>query len=365
MLTMTKADLIWEATISEESNSDLAVILLSYGKVSGKRTQTNKTVIGKNIGKSNETTALVQAWNEILSLGATKIDKGYILINPDVVNGDERFIPTDTIKPMLAVSYSEKLIDSEMFIQPKLDGVRCVAYLKNGDIYLQSRTGKAFMLETVKKALEPLFFDNPKAIFDGEIYVHGWTFQRIVSAVKKQSEDTKLLQYHIYDIVVDEAFHLRTELLNKILLISSRDFKTIRAVETRKISKDKIDFYKSEDIKNGYEGSMIRSMHGFYRQDKRSHSLIKCKEFQDSEFIIVGGVAEELHNGEKGVVYSVQNTDKSISFNVRPRGTMEERTLAFKSLVEDIGSKITVRYQGLTELNVPRFPVAIGVRNYE
>ena len=37
-------------------------------------------------------------------------------------------------------------------------------------------------------------------ILDGEIYIHGKSFQQIVRLVKKLRPESKTLQYHIYDI---------------------------------------------------------------------------------------------------------------------------------------------------------------------
>ena len=45
------------------------------------------------------------------------------------------------IKPMLAHKYNPEKADYPAYIQPKLDGVRCV-FTKNG---AYSRTGKEFM----------------------------------------------------------------------------------------------------------------------------------------------------------------------------------------------------------------------------
>ena len=50
-------------------------------------------------------------------------------------------------KPMLAHKYTESRIDWDkpVYIQPKLDGVRCVATLgRDGGAALTSRTGKRF-----------------------------------------------------------------------------------------------------------------------------------------------------------------------------------------------------------------------------
>ena len=49
-------------------------------------------------------------------------------------------------------------------------------------------------------------------------------------------------------------------------------------------------------------------------------------------------------------------------FSVRPKGTIEMRRDWFKNSKKYIGKKLTVIYQELSELGVPRFPVGKSVR---
>ena len=70
------------------------------------------------------------------------------------------------IKPMLAYKVGKKEIDwnAKNFIQPKLDGVRCI-FTKDG---AYSRTGKQFKnVAHIEEDLEDFFNDNPNSILDG------------------------------------------------------------------------------------------------------------------------------------------------------------------------------------------------------
>ena len=63
------------------------------------------------------------------------------------------------IKPMLAHKYNPDKADYPAYIQPKLDGVRCV-FTKDG---AYSRTGKEFKnVDHIKKALHSVFCSKPK-----------------------------------------------------------------------------------------------------------------------------------------------------------------------------------------------------------
>ena len=64
------------------------------------------------------------------------------------------------------------------------------------------------------------------------------------------------------------------------------------------------------------------------------------------------------------IIYECK-TKEGIAFDVRPRGTIEQRRDWFKNGSKQIGKQLTVRYFELTADNIPRFPVGICVRDYE
>ena len=76
-----------------------------------------------------------------------------------------------THKPMLAHKYDDSRVDwsKPVYIQPKLDGVRCL-FTKDG---AYSRTGKKFMnLRHIEMTLKSFFDKNPDVTLDGELYNH-------------------------------------------------------------------------------------------------------------------------------------------------------------------------------------------------
>ena len=71
------------------------------------------------------------------------------------------------MKPMLAHKFDDSRVDSPqpVYIQPKLDGVRCL-FTKDG---AYSRTGKKFMnLAHIELALIPFFKQQPDVVLDGK-----------------------------------------------------------------------------------------------------------------------------------------------------------------------------------------------------
>ena len=152
-----------------------------------------RSITSKEYSKKNETSCYEQAVFEAKSLVSKKLDDNYAYSIDKIPNdSDGMFLP------MLAHSYDKhsKKIKFPCWIQPKLDGVRMLSKVfakkENGEVSIWSRKGKE--MTTMSKIKEELasVLDEGQSL-DGEIYVHGWDFQRIVSAVKKETKDTDLL----------------------------------------------------------------------------------------------------------------------------------------------------------------------------
>ena len=94
------------------------------------------------------------------------------------------------IKPMLAYLADKKPIsinewEEGVYIQPKLDGVRCL-FQKDG---AYSRTGRKWMnIEHIEENLEGFFKEYPNLILDGELYNHKLKndFEKIISLVRRK-----------------------------------------------------------------------------------------------------------------------------------------------------------------------------------
>ena len=101
-------------------------------------------------------------------------------------------------KPMLAYPVSTKPIDysKPVFMQPKLDGVRCIIQAEpwvtneasGYDVVAYSRTGKEWKnIDHILFNLKPFFQLNPNIVLDGELYNHDFkdNFEKIISMVRK------------------------------------------------------------------------------------------------------------------------------------------------------------------------------------
>ena len=152
----------------------------------------------KNVGKSNETTGEEQAKLEKASLIKEKLKEGYFKTLKEAKEGKD-----SVVLPMLAKEfklYEDKLDWQDLYLQRKMDGMRCLAFIKDNKIKLLSRQGSEIV--TVQHIIDQLSVVKEEVIFDGELYFPGGTFQENMRLVKKyRSGETEKLEYHIYDIV--------------------------------------------------------------------------------------------------------------------------------------------------------------------
>ena len=277
------------------------------------------------------------------------------------------------IKPMLAHKVNDKKIDfnEPVFIQPKLDGVRCL-FTKDG---AYSRTGKQFHnLRYIELRLAPFFDKNPDVILDGELYNHDLRddFEQIISLVRKQKptdEDrlnsADMIQYHVYDYIVPfigyEA-RLKWLMSNKDHLWSN----VVLPVETHRVYKyeEAANMHYDGFLKQGYEGSILR-LNGAYEQ-KRSYNLQKFKDFSDDEATIVGYEAGKgKRTGTLGKFFMMD--DNGIEFGCPPGKGYNYTDLAniLNNVHDYIGKRATFTYFERTKAGNYRHPQFKCIRDYE
>jgi|LauGreDrversion4_2_1035121.scaffolds.fasta_scaffold02916_1 ATP-dependent DNA ligase len=366
----------------EEQSSGHGVIVVEHGYEGGKLQRNEKVIsLGKNIGKKNETTPLQQAIQEARSQWIEKKEKGYEqrlsdgsgdeIESKEEGQGDEkeekgRGVGIDSSAPevMLAHDYHKRSKDIRFpcFVQPKLDGTRCVGVPLKG---LFSRNRKPYPhLDHIRTELDRL---PPQFVLDGELYSTELTFQEIVGLVKAKTlkagdlEKQKKIQLHVYDLICPLTYDERRA--NLSILFRRCTFKHIVLVKTERCEDHKQMLEKHADyISQGYEGIMLRNQDGPYK-GSRSADLQKYKEFLDKEYKIVG--YQEGQGLEQGCVIWTCRTELGTTFACRPRGTREDRQRLFEEGDQYIGKWLTVRYQEETDDGLPRFPVGISFRDYE
>lgn len=259
--------------------------------------------------------------------------------------------------PMLAQTYGKKVMAFPVFAQPKIDGLRCMARMVNGDVELYSRTGAVFhSVDHIRSALHNFLKKNPDLVLDGELYSSDIPFEELSGLCRRGKDQAVGVAYHVFDVVLNEKqFQERMACWKDIRATCVHPVETIMLK-----SADEIEDYMDVCLSKGYEGVVLRDPCGLYEVGHRSWSLQKHKRFHEEEFEITG-FAEGVGR-EKGAVIWECVTKTGKTFRVRPTGDHDQRRKWLTDAPSYIGKMLTVCFQEYTQQGVPRFPVAKAIR---
>ena len=281
------------------------------------------------------------------------------------------------IKPMLAYKVGKKPVDwsENVYMQPKLDGVRCVIKLgDNNEVQAFSRTGKPWLnIAHITNSLHYFFTQHPDIILDGELYNHDLRddFNKIISLVRKtkptpsdRAEASNLVQFHCYDYietVMDQPYGYRASQLMDSDMYSS----CVKYVDTKLVnSKESANIIHQYNLNEGYEGSMLRLDRPY--QQKRSYNLQKFKDFQDAEALIVG-YEEGKGKRENTLGKFLMQDDDGNQFGCPPGKGYNYKSLTniLNNIHDYMGQRATFTYFERTPAGSYRHPLFKTIRNYE
>lgn len=335
--------------------------MLASGEIGNRKRSALYGVTGKNVGRSNETTAEEQA---LFNLGS---DQRKLQDLGHVAQGQARDIP---VLPMLAENYKNRTntIKFPCALQPKLNGLRMIC---DNDYRFKywSRHGKPFSAEVLRH----LEFDAP-FVLDGELLLPPkYKLQEIMSVSKKfygedHDPNSGMLEYCLFDIIdrPDMPFRERYDALSRWYndhhQLSAQGIYLVPTYECT--GPEDVESRFNKIVAAGYEGVMLRNwdstyLPGYY--GLRSTDLMKLKPMEDAEFEIVGVV--DGNGRELGAIMYVCKTSGGAEFTVRPEGPVEERKKLWKGGYKPVGKMLTVRFQELTAEGVPQFPVGVTVQD--
>ena len=283
-------------------------------------------------------------------------------------------------KPMLAYPASDKPIDytKPVYIQPKLDGVRCLIQAEFTDVFKDlkvkaySRTGKEWKnIDHILQDLVPFFDKYPNVILDGELYNHDLKddFETIISLVRRQKPDdidmlesADLVQFHCYDIIDEKLpFQQRIEFVTEALMLLGD---SIYTVDTCRVFKheEALNMHHDDFLANGYEGSILRTNDPY--ACKRSHNLRKFKDFSDTEATITSWV--EGKGKRKGTIGKFMAIDADGNeFGMPVMDNFKKLRTMFKEMQTWVGKTATFTYFERTKAGSYRHPLFKAIRDYE
>ena len=314
LFTRNARDKLQIAKVVLEQKTSSFFIHRTTGQLDGKHTAQPVLEIEKGKAKRS---VLEQANLQYNSIISKYKDKGYKSLS-DLTNDKfenlsyeeiENLIPglkTDgngNLKHMLAKDATKCAISiyNQVFLcSKKLNGVRCsFKYVPETDTVKSiSRGGKDYDCATthIREILKPYLKENPSIILDGELYKHGMHLQTLsgIARLKTWNKRCEELEFWIYDIMDgDSSFSDR---LLKIIDFENNFYSTSTTEQKSKIKFlehvvaqgwNDIKILHDRWVSEGYEGLVGRKPDKKYEFGKRTSSMIKVKDYQDDEFLIV------------------------------------------------------------------------------
>lgn len=353
---------------------------VTFGQLDGKLQSKTTTCIGKNIGKSNETTPHGQAQLEAQAKWDKKVKSGYTT---------DQTAPVSVQLPQKVKAYvgNENKITYPAYSTFKYNGVNATYWLQDdGTLKLTSRGGNEYpaiphLEYSVKHLMQLLGIDS----INGELYIHGEHLQDITSAVKKPKALSKQLTFRFFSFpnysaseeyvkppFTKKSFKYQA---NWLQILKFRNFKgdgevdphtfafdqdrNVEPVEVQKVNNEhELEDHYNLAISQGYEGTVIYNADAEYKFNERSSSVFKYKKAQDAEFQVVAYTFDKNNH----VVYTCR-TPEGLNFKVKRKGTNDERKLDAQNASNNLGKWLTVAFETYSKAQVPLKPVGLNFRN--
>lgn len=202
------------------------------------------------------------------------------------------FVKGEGIKILEPVRYPVR-------VEPKLDGLRCIAIKRNGKVTFFTRNGTELdSMPKIKEVLEAAKFDN--IVLDGEGMAADWNESASVMMSKTQKDDSNLY-YNVFDAMpladweAQECplpYSERTKIVHEVVL-ACVDFTQNATPRVRQVqhimaqNEDELKAYFKRCMDDGYEGVMLKTLNTPYKF-KRSDNILKLKPCVTYEGVIVG-----------------------------------------------------------------------------
>jgi bifunctional non-homologous end joining protein LigD len=271
-----------------------------------------------------------------------------------------------SFSPMLATLIEKPFNDPNWIFEPKLDGYRILASVREGKTHLVSRNGLDVTPRYSFLTKELTRLPAREILLDGEIVAldkNGRScFQCLQNHLNEHSEDIpgitsggSVIIYYVFDVLYFNGFDLSSvPLMERKKLLQS----VIHPSEHLRV----VDYFETEgeslfeaSVKNSLEGILAKEKNSLYESGQRSRNWLKIKVIRSDEFV-VGGFTRGTGNREKsfGSLLLGSYDDKgSLVFNGHVGTGFDDQMLGeMRNRLDDIRSE-TSYFDAKIPLNAP------------
>lgn len=220
-------------------------------------------------------------------------------VRPEEIPGAKKAAMPKEIQPMLASLAAKPFSDPAWLFEIKWDGVRAIAFVKDGKVRLQSRTGRDCTEQYPEMHTLAQQIDAREAVLDGEIVyldAHGRSsFEVLQSRMNVAKPSAKVREqipvtYYLFDLLFVDGYDLREaplierkKLLKKILL-PGEPYRFSDHVEEKGV--EVFEAAKTQ----GLEGILAKHAQSVY-SSKRSSAWVKLKVTNELSAVMGGWTA--------------------------------------------------------------------------
>lgn len=207
--------------------------------------------------------------------------------------------PPPPMKPMLAEGGHEPFDDDEWTFEPKLDGVRALAYISTDGTRLVSRTGRDQSASYPELANLATYVNAVNAVLDGEIVALDesgqpsfWLLQQRINLSSptdiERVRKTIPVHFYVFDILwldgrsLCEAPLSERRRMVRELVTESGPIGFAYSVD----GDGKAFFQAAKDL--GLEGIIAKKLDGIYEPGKRSRHWRKIKAMRTMDCVVLG-----------------------------------------------------------------------------
>ena len=263
-----------------------------------------------------------------------------------------------------------KRLGSEFAVQPKINGERAIVeWFGGAPVFISSYGNEFRFLDHIKAQIQPLYKKYGPIPLDGEIYRHGWSRERIDSALRRtvnRSPDVEGLEYHVFDLRTTDPCIERLNTLYFMYNCSRFPLKPpLALVPHYRASEEDWLTLATIFVDLGYEGAILRRLDAPW-QAKRTVNMLKFKPTSEDHYeILEVNEAIDKEGNPKSMVgsFTVKAPDVAETFKVGAgKMSHERRTELWRYRALLPGIFLVVKHEPIrTSGGVPLCSVAVDL----
>lgn len=292
---------------------------------------------------------------------------------------------TKPFKPLLAYTIEDTAaLLYPVLVSPKLDGIRCIG--------IHGMAMSRSMKPIRNKFIQSFFADGRFNGLDGELVVGDPTAEDCYLTTNSgvmSTEGEPDFTYYVFDII-DDSRPFYTRIQDLVYGRTDRLGRFKPLTHHWLVSEEELLDYEETQLRKGYEGVMVRSTLGQYKQGRSTAKegiIGKLKRMSSDEAAIVGIVELERNTNEavtdnlghakrsshrEGKVLggtmgalAVRCLTTGCEFQIGTGFTAEQRDWFWTNKSDVVGKIVTYTHFLIGRKDLPRFPSFKGFRSLE